>query len=518
MTTLISNESAAAITAAHVSDAASAAAATPPTTAEPNLTANAPAEQPQTLASRLVVLLLCLTIVFSALAFGTVHGWSLAVFQIGAGLIVLLWMTDGWRTRALRVSRNALQWPLFGLIVLGLVQLLPFGGGAEATGAAPASRSLSLDPSSTRFVLLQLLALFIYFAATLVFVDSPRRLRIVVRTISIFGFLLAGLALIQQFTSPRTIYWVREVSSGSVPFGPFFNSHHFAGYMELTLALPLGLLVSGAVPGERRLLYAFAVAMMGIALIVTSSRGGAISLVAETFFVVVVSSFARRRRPQQQEGTTAEGAEGAEGERVRVRPVALRLGLGSLVLLMLFMSVLFFGGEGALDRLVGTVSAEDPSNGRLHFWRGTLDVVRHHPLAGVGLGAFGVAYTRYDTSNGNFRLEQAHNDYLQIVADAGVMGATLGLIFIIMLFYRGLGRMQSGDDFRRGVAVGALAGCFAVLVHSIFDFTLHTTSNALLFLVLAALATLDARVEQPETNTRRSGRHQRSRRRHRSGS
>jgi hypothetical protein len=53
--------------------------------------------------------------------------------------------------------------------------------------------------------------------------------------------------------------------------------------MELTLALPLGLLMSGAVPRERRLLYGFAVAMMGIALIMTGSRGGMISLVAEVF-------------------------------------------------------------------------------------------------------------------------------------------------------------------------------------------------------------------------------------------
>jgi hypothetical protein len=65
----------------------------------------------------------------------------------------------------------------------------------------------------------------------------------------------------------------------------------------------------------------------------------------------------------------------------------------------------------------------------------------------------------------------------------------------------GFARRESKDDFRRGVAVGALAGCFAVLVHSFFDFTLHTTSNALLFLVLAALATIDSRVE--ETHLRR---------------
>ena len=90
-----------------------------------------------------------------------------------------------------------------------------------------------------------------------------------------------------------------------------------------------------------------------------------------------------------------------------------------------------------------------------------------------------------------FRLEQAHNDYLQIVSDTGVVGATIGLAFVVLLFVRALRRARSQDDFRRGLALASLGGCFAVLVHSLFDFTLHTTANALLFLILAGLATMD---------------------------
>jgi O-antigen ligase len=133
----------------------------------------------------------------------------------------------------------------------------------------------------------------------------------------------------------------------------------------------------------------------------------------------------------------------------------------------------------------------------------TLDIIRAHPLVGTGLGAFGVVYTRYDSRSGLYRLEQAHNDYLQILSDGGVIGAVLGLFFIVSLFRMGLARRETRDTFRRGVATGALAGCFAVLVHSFFDFTLHTTSNALLFLVLAALATLNGRVEHVEKRRRR---------------
>jgi len=69
----------------------------------------------------------------------------------------------------------------------------------------------------------------------------------------------------------------------------------------------------------------------------------------------------------------------------------------------------------------------------------------------------------------------------------------------VSLFRMAFARRESRDDFRRGVATGALAGCFAVLVHSFFDFTLHTPANALLFLVLAALATINGRVEDVQS-------------------
>jgi len=161
------------------------------------------------------------------------------------------------------------------------------------------------------------------------------------------------------------------------------------------------------------------------------------------------------------------------------------------------------GGESALSRFAGTVNSEDPTTGRAHFWNVTLDIIKVHPIVGTGLGAFPTVYTRYDSRNGSFRLEQVHNDYLQIMSDGGIIGAALGLVFVVMLFRYGFARRESPDDFRSGVALGALAGCFAVLVHSFFDFTLHTTANALLFLVMAALATMNGRVEQPSKRRRR---------------
>jgi O-antigen ligase len=455
------------------------------------------AEVPRTLWGRFIILVLCMAVVLSTLAFGTVHAWSLGLFQAGAGVVLALWMLDAWRSRTLRVSRNFLQLPLLGLALVGLLQLMPLGGGGDAGAARP----LSFDPYATRVVVLQLAALFVYFAAALAFIDTPRRLRLMVRLVIIFGFALAMFGLMQHFVNPSTIFWVREPKQAT-PFGPYVNRHQFAGYMELTLALPLGLLFAGAIPRERAPLYAFAAALMCIAIVMTNSRGGMLSMVAEIVFLVLVSVRVGRKRGR-------EGEEG-EGPKVsRVRALALRAGLAFAMVVAVVFGALYFGGEDALSRLVGTVNAADPTTGRAHFWKGTVEIIKDHPLVGTGLGSFSAVYPRYDTGNGMYRLEQAHNDYLQILSDAGIVGGVLGLLFVVWLFRAALARMQSHDRFRRGVALGALAGCAGVLVHSFFDFTLHALANALMFLVLAALATLNGRVEEPEIQRRRRKRRRR---------
>jgi O-antigen ligase len=440
-----------------------------------------------TLASRFAFLVICLAIVLSSLAYGTVHYWALGLFNLGGLTILFLWVVDGWQLGNFRVSRNLLQLPLLGALVVGLIQLLPLRGVGSTTGLA---QTLSLDPYATRLVLVQLATLLLYFAATLVFTDTPHRLHLLVRTIMIFGFCLAIFGLTQSITSPTKVYWLRELNQ-STAFGPFINRHHFAGYMELTIALPLGLLFAGAIDKEKRLLYLFVAGLMGVALVMTNSRGGIISLVAEILFFMIVTAVWRR----------PEGDLPLKSS--RLRNAAVRIVLGVALMVGLFTGVILLGGEMSLSRFIDTVNTDDPTTGRAHFWSVTLEMIKANPVIGTGLGAFGVIYTRYDSRNGLFRLEQAHNDYLQVLSDAGILGAALALFFVILLFRRAFVRTESRDDFRRGVALAALGGCFAVLVHSFFDFTLHTTSNALLFLILAAMATLNGRVEHVHRKRRR---------------
>ena len=466
----------------------------PSALAEPSLPERPVFRIRHSLASRFAFLVICVAIVLSALAYGTVHYWALGLFNLGGLTILVLWVLDAWRLGHVRISRNLLQIPLLGALALGLFQLLPLREATTAGGLAGVN-TLSFDPYSTRLVLVQFATLFIYFAATLVFVDTPHRLNVLVRTIMIFGFGLAILGLMQSFTSPTKVYWFRELNQ-STAFGPFINRHHFAGYMELTIALPLGLLFAGTVERDKKLLYVFIAGLMGVALVMTTSRGGIISLVAEILFLVVVSGIGKKQSRSRR----------TKPKPNPLRGLAVRAGLAAALMVGLFFAVLLLGGEFSIYRFIDTVNTDNPTSGRAHFWAVTLDIIKSYPFIGTGLGSFGVVYTQYDTRNGLFRLEQAHNDYLQVLSDGGIIGAALALAFVVVLFYLALKRAKSQDNFRRGVALASLSGCFAVLVHSFFDFTLHTTSNALLFLVMAALATLNGRVENaPAPRKRRRG-------------
>jgi O-antigen ligase len=442
-----------------------------------------------TLASRFAFITICTAIVVTTLAYGTVHYWALAIFELSATGLVCFWCVDAFTLRSAQISLNPLQLPLLGMILLGLIQLIPFKSTPASGLLDRATRTLSLDPYSTRLVIIQVASLFIYFVAVLIFTDTSRRQRALVRTIIVFGFFLAMFGLMQSFTSDGTrVYWFRQLTQ-STAFGPFINRHHFAGYMELTIGLPLGLLFSGGLEGSKRPMYLFVALLMGVALIATNSRGGMISLGAEILFLAVIAGPGLRRKVNQ---SRAE----------RARSALFRALLAVVLLVALIGGSVFFGGAASFTRLLGTANSADPTTGRSHFWGVAVEVIKTYPIFGTGLGSFGVMYTRYDSWNGFYRVEQVHNDYLQALSDGGIAGGILGLAFILILFRGGLVRRETEDRFRRGVVTGALTGCFAVLVHSFFDFTLHTTSNALLFLILAALATLDSRVNQGQRRRR----------------
>ena len=416
-----------------------------------------------TWASKVLFFLLCATLVLTTLAYGTVHQPTVALFYLVAVVVVVLWAIDAFSSGVLRFNKSLVQIPLLAASLYGIFQVIPFGSLAETAGVVGISRTISLDPFWTQVAALHFLAIFIFLAAFLSFIDSAKRLQKMVSLITVFGFVFAFFAILQVFLSPHKIYGIYEVPY-AVPFGSFVNRHDFAAYMEMTIAVPLGLMFVGAVQKDKRLLYITAIGLMGIALLLSGSRGGLISLLAEIFFLVIL--------------TTKTKSSGQFG---------LKIGLAVLLVATIIVGAILIGGETSLTRFAETANSDDFSANRLHIWEVTLSIIKNNLPFGAGFGAFGVAYTPFDTLNGSGRVEQAHNDYLQVLADAGIVGLIIGAFFVYQLFRTGLQNIQTPNSFRRGVAVGALAGCFAVLVHSLFDFVLHITAVAMLFITLISL-------------------------------
>ncbi|HLL99847.1 MAG TPA: O-antigen ligase family protein [Pyrinomonadaceae bacterium] len=435
----------------------------------------------------IIFFLLLATLVFAPVAFGAVDFWALGILALIAFLVAVLWLFDAWKTGEFSFNTNRLQIPIIGFILIGLIQLLPLRSADVAAGllaSADAVNSLSLDPYTTRFAVVQLCVYLIFFAACLTFIDTTRRLRRTVLFIIIFGSLMAFFGILQRLANPEGIYGVRPTPY-AVPFGSFVNQHHFAAFMEMTIGVTLGLLYNKSTKRDKQLLLVIAVVIMGIALIFTSSRGGILSLFGVIGFITLISFL--RRQPSENEDDDEDREIGATPVSSFQSKIAL-VGGGLALILVLFGSILLLGGGESLTRGIGFVNQSDISNGRSHFWSVTLQIIRDYPIFGAGFNAFGVAFTRYDTWNGSLRIEQAHNDYLQIFADAGIFGFACAIAFVYFLFKQGLAKInQTTDRFRRGVAAGALAGCFGILLHSFFDFPLRTPSNAFYFLTLVTL-------------------------------
>ncbi|HEY0428204.1 MAG TPA: O-antigen ligase family protein [Pyrinomonadaceae bacterium] len=430
--------------------------------------------------SGVVFILLSVVSMFAAIAYGAVDNWALIFLTILTGLIAIFWILDAWISKEFRFSANALQMPVLGLILIGVIQLLPLRSNTPPDGALgiPVSAALSLDPYLTRLAVILLIVYFVFFAAALVYINNQKRLRRIVLTIIIFSAAMAFFGILQRLANLESIYGLRP-SPQAIPFASFVNQHHFAAFMEMTIGLTLGLLFGKATNKDKNLLLIIATILMGIAVVLTGSRGGFLSLLGVLGFVIA-ANFLQRRNEEKTSGAASNYR----------RNFAL-IGGGIALLLILFGSAVLLGGDESLLRGTGLQNTQaDISNGRAHFWQIAGRIIVDNPVIGVGLNAFGNAFPHYDTWNGTYRIEQAHNDYLQILADAGIPGFLAIAAFIFLLFCQSLKIIgKASDRFRRSSAIGALAGCFGILLHSFFDFPLRTPSNAFFFLLLTVIAT-----------------------------
>lgn len=390
-----------------------------------------------------VVLSLCGLLFFAVLAFGAVDEWSTFTLEAGSAALFLLWAARAIISKEVDLSPNPLYLPallFFGLIVLQIV--------LRRSAYGYVTKYEALKYVSYGIVLL--------IAAECVRDENTRK--IFALTIVAFGALYAFFALVQELTSHGKIFWIYAPRSHGSIYGSYVDHDHFAGLMEMLTPFPLVLAMGRILRSEIRALVGFGTVMMATTIFLSGSRAGMIAFGLEILVFAALTS-ARRKDP--------------------------RIAIGSLIVCVLILGFLIFLGKG---RVLGRLGDLGPGI-RLNM---TLDCLRmfwHRPVWGWGLGTFPTVYPSYRSFYTNLFVNQAHNDYAQLLMETGLLGFLLMLWFVIALYRSGWPISRRWEfQWDRAVSLAAFLGCTGMLLHSLVDFNLQIPANAAVFYVLCALA------------------------------
>lgn len=441
--------------------------------------------------------LLVATMAWGVLAFGAVYPWAywpLAASAFGMGLWAVV-RTGAWRDPRLRTLTAALA----AVATAMALQLVPLPYGivqALAPGMdgflreyllgyePPSWHALSIDSGQTAVTL----ALLVAFGTLLIgLTRAVRYMRLdwLLTQLLGLGVALAIAGVLQKALAepnqPLVYGFWRPVYGGN-PFGPFVNRNHFAGWMLMALPLVIGYaaaeLERAARPraaswrlwlrwlvtteASRFLVAAVGVLSMGMSVVLTGSRSGvaglAVALGAFGYFVV--------RR--------------ASGRRPRALAAASMAALLAAILL-------WAGPAEIVERFA---SASGHAEGRLSAWRDTWRIMQAFPAAGTGLGTYGLSMLVYQTAGRPEIYLQAHNDYIQIASEGGLLVGlpALALVGVIVSAIRRRLRAGEDDTRTRWIRAGAVAGLLGIAAQSLVEFSLQMPGNTLLFVVVAAIA------------------------------
>ena len=375
--------------------------------------------------------LLCVLLT-TQIPYGTVEPWWKAVFICAVLVVLILGIIE----RPIRLNPSSPLLPLLALTVLAFVQTW--------TG-------ISADNFQTGFFALQLLALTVFLALMYRYAATENRVRIVVFVVLGIAITSAIFGILRQTTQNETGFLLPLLKQNQ-GFAQFINKNHFAYLMEMAFGLGVGLIFFQR--SRHRLFYAALLFPICVGLAFSNSRGGFLAMLAQ----VVIAALLLMKRPR------------------------LRLAFAGMVIGGVFLAA-------AVTELNLNTAAMNESASRFDIWRATIKLFAAHPLLGIGLGAYWIGITAHHDASGVLVPQEAHNDYLELLASGGVIGFALGVWFLVSVVRLVRKNLWSNTGFVRAVRVGALLGIAGVAVHSLLDFGLHLMSNAVVFLTLIMMVT-----------------------------
>ena len=392
-------------------------------------------------------------LLFAPLAFGAVEPWSILFLEAGSAGLLIVWLMGRMRADASPLRQNTLLGPLMAFAGLVVVQLVA-------------------GFSSYRYVTWTSALLFSSYAILcFLMAQVLRRAEDITRlglAATGYGFLMALFAVVQDLSNDAKtgkIYWLRVPRSGGWIYGPYVNHNHYAGLMEMLFPIPLAMCLSRRVERGPKIALGAAAVFMASTIVLSGSRGGILALVAQT---AVVVSFMTFKRKSQRVG----------------------LVLGGIVAVTAVW-IFWVGGSGLADRLAtfhSEAHTELSSGLRVTVTRDCWRMMQERPILGFGLGTFPTAYPPFQSFYSNGFVNEAHNDYAQLLVEMGLLGGLALAWFLFALFRAAWSKLRSGKlGVNGGVALAGILGCIGILAHSFFDFNLQVPANAAWFYVLAVL-------------------------------
>lgn len=440
------------------------------------------------LLSKGIFALLGMLIILAAIPYGTFEPWWKSAFVCMIFFLAILAIIEALLSEAMKplVGRSVIA-PMLTLTLFAYIQTISFGSATVGPALNLVSwNSISADPYSTRFVVLQLLALTIVLALLYRYSRSASRIQTLIYVILAVAVASSIFGILRQ-TMQREPGFVLPLTKPDQGYGQFLNKNHFAFMMEMALGLGLGTILAGGVRRERSMIYVALLLPVWMALVLSNSRGGVLAMLAQVLIaaLVLMSVFASATTKLRES---------------RLVTVARSFLFRAIVIVALLCGLLIGTAWVGGDRLLGSFEAAhselnpnatglNEGATRNEIWRATLRMFGAHPVLGVGLGGYWIAITRYHDASGMLTPQEAHNDYLELLSSGGIVGFAIGIWFAWAVFKRVQKNLSSSDPFQRSVCFGALLGIAGVAVHSLVDFGLHMFANALIFLALIMMAT-----------------------------
>lgn len=427
---------------------------------------------------RVLVASVLILLVWLPLPLGSNRDWSMGLLAALVGLIGCVWGVALWRNAlpASKALRPAL--PMFALLL-----------SSQAWVTVQWLGGLTVDVGATFQYLMLGLAYSLLFLMVVSLFHTRRRLTLLLSVVVISGTFQAFYGAFMTLSGSEGLLASMGFGHAEVTSGTYVNRNHLAGYLEMTLACGIGLLLAlrdgqpfrwvnllELLMGPKARLR-LALVVMVIALVMTHSRGGNAAFF--TALMIVGGVFVLRDKDNR-----------------------LRNGLilASILVIDVLVISQYFGLERLKDRLLSTRVHDVVVNGEVVEQQNidrddvfvyAIPLAQDRPLTGQGAGSFESVFPKYPGEDIRLHFDHAHNDYLQFFIEYGVLGCLPLLAFVLLALWRALQALWRRESlYRSGVGFGAAMGIVALAIHSLTDFNLQIPANAATLVVLCAIAVL----------------------------